>query len=1221
MTKHSKIWRLAKPDKALQEILSEQLDISKVVAQILINRGITTFEEASAFLNADIKSLHNPFLCKDMDKAVHRILAAIDNNEKILIYGDYDVDGITSTTLLLKYLRHLGAQVEYYIPDRSDEGYGLNIPALQRAIEAGFNLVITVDCGISAVEEVDYANRLGLDIIVTDHHEVPDILPAALAVIDPKQSDCQYPFKDLAGVGVAWKLGQALMLEKGLPAHEGEKMLDIVTLGTIADIVPLVGENRVLVKMGLQTLSQTANIGIQALLTAAGLNDKEISAYHIGYTLAPRLNAVGRIGNARVGVQLLLTDSASEAMEIALSLNKENEKRQAIEAKILEEAQLLVESNYDQERGRVIVLASENWHPGVVGIVASRLVEKFHRPTILICLQDGIGKGSARSIPGFDLYDALNYCGDYLVKFGGHKQAAGLTIEAEKIPVFYEAIDNYARTNLAEEYLVPQVTLDAEVDLHQVNQDLISEIELLSPFGHHNPSPVFVCRQASVMEFREVGKDSNHLKMKVSGYNSTVDTIGFQLGEWAGKLNKKDHIDLAFVPEINVWQGRTSIQLKLKDIKYPELSDNPYEPAVVKEKTFIDRLFDGAAQFLVDDYYKNIGLKGEFYTKVAGVTFENRQSIIALLQEGDQVKLNREPSNKFDPNAIKVETITGEQVGYLNAEMAKYLAPLLDSGQRYKSLVTNVTGGDDRNFGLNIIVQKILDMDPDELKAQLARQRQRLNGLDEQALIEEIRATLLGSNSFREKQWVAISELLNGINTLAIFGTGRGKSAVFQTVAAIKAIRSNKMTVIIYPLRALVNDQYETMAQKLQPLGLNVFRANGSLSTLERAQLFNALDTGTADILLTTPEFIEFHMERFKKNIGRIGLFVVDESHHISLASNSHRPAYKRLGKIQTALDYPLTLAVTATADDEVADEIIATLQIKQIIIDPHIRANLNIVDKRDCADKNEYIKKIVANGEKTVVYVNSRAKTIEIAAYLRQALPQLSEQIIFYNAGMSSEQRNQVERMFRAGDVQVVVSTSAFGEGIDIPDIKHVILYHLNFNFTEFNQQSGRSGRNGEKAMIHLIFGQRDVSINRFILENSIPGREMLIKQYLLLKQLAQKQNPINMTNTQIADLLNKDGAKEANERSVSAGLGIFDELNLITREREGRTRYIHFISPTGDKMELTESLRFTEGLVEKRAFDEFQQFLFGATSETLLELVNQPIYPKKYLTAKEII
>ncbi|MCL6634306.1 MAG: single-stranded-DNA-specific exonuclease RecJ [Peptococcaceae bacterium] len=553
----------------MSRIFARKLGISPVTAQLLINRGIYTVEQGRAFLGSELARLYPPQLLKDMEKAVARILRAAENGEKILVYGDYDVDGITATVLLVRVLRRLGAKVHYYIPNRLEEGYGLHLAVLQKAREGGTELVVTVDCGISALAEAAWAQANGLDLIVTDHHEPPPEIPGALAVINPKRPDCGYPFKELAGVGVALKLAQALLEAAGDKNGSWQDYLDLVCLGTIADIVPVHGENRILVKHGLPRLAATANPGLKALIAASGIKEESLGAREVGFGLAPRLNAAGRIGSPELAARLLLTDNSGEAWELAAELNRGNQARQKIESAVMEEALKLLEEEPEQAGARVMVLASENWHPGVIGIVASRLMERFYRPVLLIALEGRAGKGSARSIPEFNIYKALGHCREYLLDYGGHALAAGFSIEKDRVGDFSREINRYAEALMGDRKILPRLVLDGIIDIDQVSEELVQEINLLQPFGHHNPDPMLGCLRAPVLESRGVGRGAAHLKLRLRGEKSVLDGIGFHLGAYAEVLATAETVDLAFIPGINEYNGRRSVQLEVKDIGIP----------------------------------------------------------------------------------------------------------------------------------------------------------------------------------------------------------------------------------------------------------------------------------------------------------------------------------------------------------------------------------------------------------------------------------------------------------------------------------------------------------------------------------------------------------------------------------------------------------------------------------------------------------------------------
>lgn len=560
-------WALAeraRPD--LLEAIRQALDIPPVMARILVNRGIRGVAEARAFLYPSLEHLVDPFAMADMEAAVARIWEAVTEGQPIAVHGDYDVDGVTGTALLVRSLRALGADVRYYIPNRLDEGYGISHRAIEEGCRQGVRLMISVDCGITAVSEAAHVRRLGMDLIVTDHHE-PGELPAAAAVVNPKRADCPYPFKDLPGVAIAFKLADAVYRHRGLSRDPVYRDLDLVALGCAADIVPLVGENRVLVTYGLEQMQHTDNLGLKALLDNVGLTESRLGTGQLIFVLAPRINAVGRMGSAMAAVSLLTTEDANEAAEIAELLEHQNQKRRQIDEQTLHEALEMVERDVDPERDRGVVLASDRWHPGVIGIVASRIAEKVHLPTVLIAVDGEQGKGSGRSIPGFDLYAALSRCQAHLAAFGGHKYAAGLTVNRDQIASLREAFLGVAREMLRPEEMVPQLAIDDEVSLDQIDARLVGQLKQFAPFGPQNMRPVMVSRGVEVVGAPEiVGR--NHLKFKARQRGRVLDCIGFDLGHLVYRLTPGEaNLDMAYVIEENRWRGRKTIQLRVKDLR------------------------------------------------------------------------------------------------------------------------------------------------------------------------------------------------------------------------------------------------------------------------------------------------------------------------------------------------------------------------------------------------------------------------------------------------------------------------------------------------------------------------------------------------------------------------------------------------------------------------------------------------------------------------------
>ena len=556
-----KKWQFYNVDKEEVEKIAKKYNINKLLATILSNRGIVNPQDIEIFLKPTRYNFHDPFLMPDMEIAVDRIIKAIQNKQQIIIYGDYDADGITSTTVLKTFLEERGLHIATYIPNRLDEGYGLNNAALDKIAQGNYDLMITVDCGISAISEIEYANNLGIETIITDHHEPGENIPNALAVVDAKRKDSVYPCRDLAGVGVVFKLIQAISIKLQLEEKEYLKYLDIVCVGTISDIVPLVDENRVIAKLGLMLVEQTRNLGLKSILNYSGY--KKIDSNTISFGVAPRINASGRMGHQEDALKLFLEKNINKVNELTQKLNLYNIKRQEIEKNIYNEAVEKIEKN-KLYNNNVIVVSGEGWHHGVIGIVASKITELYFKPSILLCFEESIGTGSGRSIPGFDLHQALSKCSNNLQKFGGHAMAVGVTIQKENLKKFADQIEQIAEQSNIKE-IEPIINIDAEVNLDEVTIDYVESLQKLEPFGEGNKVPLFAFRNLKIDSIRAIS-EGKHLKLVLKNSNNLINAIGFNIGSLAEEYKIGDKVDVVGVLEINTFNGVKSIQINLKDI-------------------------------------------------------------------------------------------------------------------------------------------------------------------------------------------------------------------------------------------------------------------------------------------------------------------------------------------------------------------------------------------------------------------------------------------------------------------------------------------------------------------------------------------------------------------------------------------------------------------------------------------------------------------------------
>lgn len=558
----NKKWQIFEPDKNKIEEIKSKYKVNQLLATILANRNILKEEDIRLFLNPTRNDFYNPFLITDMDIAVNRIIKAIENKENITIYGDYDVDGITSITVLKSFLNDIGVEADTYIPNRLIEGYGLNKEAIDKISKKGCNLMITVDCGISAIEEIEYANSLGIETIITDHHEAGNEIPKAIAVIDNKRKDSKYPFRELAGVGAVFKLIQAIGITLKLKEESYLKYLDIVCIGTISDIVPLVDENRVIAKLGLLLVAQTKNIGLRSIINSSGYN--KIDSNTISFGVAPRINACGRMGKAEEALELFLSKNKNEVNELTNKLNEHNRKRQETEKAIFENALEKIKAEHLDEN-KAIIVGGENWHHGVIGIVSSKITEMYFKPSILLSFEeDGIGKGSGRSIPGFDLHEALMKCSDTIEKFGGHSMAVGITVKKDNLEKFKKEFEQIATQSKIDE-IIPIINIDAKVDLSDIDKEMVESLKQLEPFGEANKMPVFAFKNLKIDSIRALS-EGKHLKLTLKDNNYIINAIGFNIGYLANEYRIGDKIDVAGVLEINTFNGVDNLQINIKDI-------------------------------------------------------------------------------------------------------------------------------------------------------------------------------------------------------------------------------------------------------------------------------------------------------------------------------------------------------------------------------------------------------------------------------------------------------------------------------------------------------------------------------------------------------------------------------------------------------------------------------------------------------------------------------
>lgn len=1197
-------WVVSTPDEGVVRELATALGLSVVTAGLLVTRGLTTAEEARAFLA--------PSLVRDwpatseipgLVEAAERVARAVRDGERIVIFGDFDLDGISAAAVALRGLTALGGSVQATVPHRFREGYGLTPVALERLLGMEPHLVVTVDTGISSAEEVATLKERGVDVVVTDHHEPGGLVPEGIPVANPKLAKGEV--YELAGAGVSLALVRAVGEVLGRP-DEWQDLADLATLGTVADIVPLVGANRALVTEGLERTRRAPRPGVAALATVAGLDIASLTAERIAFGLAPRLNAAGRMADPAIALELLTTDDPDRAAELAKMLDEHNRLRQAAEGDLMDLAIAEAEKVF-REGDRMLVVAGEGWHEGVRGIVASRLVSRFGVPVIILCLEDGEAQGSGRSVAGVDLYAAVSSVESMLIRFGGHAAAVGVTLPADRVAEFSKALNAWMRSLPAASF-VATVPVDAEIPLDALNRELAAELSRLEPFGFANAKPLLGTRGVFLNGRRAVGKTGEHLRFTAYDGVAALSGIMFRCPVIAEVIDTESAVDIAYELEVDTWQGRERLQLMARDMRLRSA------PSDAPAADLVDDLFAHADEILARGDYAGIGEATAFHTKLAGVTFEGRQDAISRLVADMPLRLERQPDNEYDPNACAIFDPFGEQVGYFNRGLAAALATYIDAGVEYDVVVADVTGGAaGESLGVNVLVSRRDAFTSDAAVALAgATRRAELAALAPDGLDRELATHFIGDREMHPAQIDALAHLSDGRSTLVVMATGRGKSLIFHLHAARSAIVRGMASVFVYPLRALVADQAFHLQDSFAELGLRVRTVTGESPGGARDEIFSGLADGTVDVILTTPEFLDHHAERFA-DASRIGFVVVDEAHHVGLTRAGHRPAYARLGRALELLGNPVVLAATATCDTATAGAITSVLGTDALVLDPTVRENLLLEDRRSCGDKAAVVASLAASGEKVVVYVNSRETTVQLARQLRARVPDLLHSVAFYNGGMTRETRHAVEHAFRNGSIRVVVSTSAFGEGVNIPDIRHVVLYHLPFNAVEFNQMCGRAGRDGLPARIHLLFGQKDAKINQMILGSLAPVRDDLAALYLVLReQASHSDDPFEATNADLAARVKViRPATSMVDKGVSAAVGVFRELGLVESEGTGAYRRLKLLPAPEARLDLTSSVRYAEGLEEIAEFTDFKDDVLTARPGSLLGRLNRPILP----------
>lgn len=1099
-------------DPAAVARLRSELGMPRFIAATLAARGITDAQEARRFLEPSLdRDWRNPYIIPGLPDVADALEAAIKRGEHIVVFGDFDLDGISASTVLTRGLRDLGAKATPFIPRRFEEGYGLTLEAIERLmkLQPAPGFVVTVDCGIACKDAAPLITGRGVGLAVTDHHEPSDLVPEGVPVADPKLDPaCESSL--LAGVGVALKLVQVLGARFGHP-HLWRSYTDLAALGTVADLMPMRDENRALVADGIERINTSPRAAIAALLGTTGAADKAVTATNLSFSLIPRLNAAGRMGDAQLALDLLMCDQFDEACKLAERLESVNDQRRAIEAELSGIAKAQAAEVYSGQRA--LVVSGEGWHEGVKGIVASRLVSEYGVPALLFTIEGDEARGSGRSVGQVNLFKAVESASDLLTRFGGHEAAVGVTLPTANLPAFAERLCAYMDM-LPSDAFHPLVEIDACVELGELTLENVQRLQTLAPFGQENPVPCYLAQNVALANCRAVGADKNHFSCQLTDGYFAVSGIMFHCTDIETLMKTDSVVSAAFEVQVDEWRGRKSVKAMLKNVAPARMC--------------------GALEACLNP---------------------TARSFVADLYAASDAEICADGRTAPEDEAI-CESV----------------------------LARNRKEWEDR-----------ASADPAGLRRAIVR-------------------AIIGDASLHASQERILELLGQGRSVLSIMATGRGKSLTFQVHAAERALLGRGASLFVYPLRALIADQAYHLSDTLSAFGVTSAVLTGESSPEERAALFSGLARGTIDIVLTTPEFLCCHTREFAE-ARRIRFVVVDEAHHIGQAKSGHRAAYSQLGYAVAKLGNPVVLALTATANDGVAEEILHTLPITEKVYDHAVRENLYIDDRRNLRNRDDYLANLIAGGEKTVVYVNSREQSVAVARALRRRVPHLAPLIGFYNAGLTRLERKRIEELFRTDSLTVLVATSAFGEGVDIPNIRHVVLYHLPFNEIEFNQMSGRAGRDGQPAIVHLLYGRADAGINERILHDATPDHDVLADVYRRLRQMQRDcpEDYFTLSPTDLAALAG-EAAVPASLAPAMCGLAVFSELGLIetqTAYTAGQVMRRVRVNESAGRVELTDSVRYREGLGEREVFRTFRDWAFSCDRAGLRVRISRPIMP----------
>ncbi len=1100
-----------------------------------------------------------------MDRAAERLAQAVRGRERVCIYGDYDADGVTATAILVRGLRRLGLQSEYYLPDRRTEGYGLHAQAVAHLASRGPGLLVAVDCGITAPAAADAARAQGLDLVILDHHEPAGPLPVAAAVVHPGRRTAGSEAAagaELCAAGLAYQAWRALCARLGVRDEDGD-LLELAALGTVADMAPLLGDNRILVARGLELMDPGGILGLRALARVASLGPP-FSARDLSFALAPRVNAAGRLAHAATAVRLLLTEDPAEAEAIAVELDRLNRERRALCERVLAEAVREAEAGGALDQP-ALVLAGEGWHPGVVGIVASQMVERYYRPTVLIALQAGLGKGSARSIPPLHLVQALSAASGRLTAFGGHAMAAGLTIAADSVDEFRSAFVAAVAGRLRAGDLEPSLCVDAEIPLEAATVEQAAELGRLAPFGSGNDPPVLATRGLRVLGTRLVGEGA-HLRLVVGDGVRTAEAIAFRQGELAELLAfTQTRVDLAYTLEEDRWRDAGTVRLVVQDIQTPDL--NPAE-VTSSAAQLLERLFDRADDYL-DPARGEIEEADAFHTKVVGVTFEGRQAVVATVRAGEPLRLVRDPRNPRDPHAVQVCRGDGQQIGFLRAALAARIAPAMDAGALYSAVATAVTGGGERAWGLNIRVSR---EKPGGEATPEARPPDEAGAAGRGSPLGLV-AALMRGRPLPEQQQEVQDAVLTGGPIAARFGPGRGLLSGVLAAAGALVSRGDGPVLVALPRSGVVEAWNCLGGACLRAVGLRAAGAHGLLRPQEAARVGAAWSRGDLDVLFASMLWLE---ER-PPQAGAV-IAVLDPQCPASDLALLRDKYAERLRLLSGTLRQG-ALAQAAAA-----------LRIERVAPAGRARANLRILDHRASHDAH-----ISLGGEsrarrgKTLVLAGGSAASVATARALRAGSPEMAGAIAYYHAGLPAALRRVLEDLLASGHLAVLVTGSYLVSPALPLDVARVVVCGLLPDPLLALDCMASAGLGGGAATVELRFGPDALSAAAAVVEARCPSRATLARCYRELRARARG-----------------DEIPEADvPRDVSSAcLTILVEAGVLALEGGEGSGARYTLLAVGTRGDLERSLRYREGMRERAAWEHLRVWASGPPARLLEDL-----------------